>query len=226
MENVPVFVGLDYHSKSVQVCVMDATGRVLANRSCGNSVVEIGDAIGAGRTVRRAAIESCCGAADLTEALIRDLGWPLIMAHPGYVARMKHNPDKTDYGDAKMLAELSRAGLIPPVWLPPQNVRDLRLLIRLRADLVGTVRAVKTRLLAVLRQQRVVEPGGFGRWCKKWLAWLGGKDCALSDQGRFVVGIYLEELTALRTRIAGVEARLQRPAHGRLGHDQGGRSAA
>lgn len=209
MENVPVFVGLDYHSKSVQVCVMDAAGTVLVNRSCGNSVMEIGEAIGAGRTVRRAAIESCCGAADLTEALIKDLSWPLSMAHPGYVARMKHNPDKTDYGDAKMLAELSRAGLIPPVWLPPQNVRELRLLVRLRADLVSSVRSVKTRLLAILRQQRIVEPGDFGRWCKKWLAWLGGKDCALSEQGKFAVEVYLEELNALRARIAKVEARLR-----------------
>lgn len=209
MENVPVFVGLDYHARSVQVCVMDAAGKVLVNRVCGNSVLEIGDAIGSGRTVARAAIESCCGAADLTDALIRELGWPLSMAHPGYVARMKSNPDKTDYGDAKMLAELSRAGLIPPVWLPPRNVRDLRLLVRLRADLVGSVRSVKTRVLAVLRQQRIVEPEGFGRWCKKWRAWLGGTSCPLSEQGRFAVEVYLDELDALKLRIARVEARLR-----------------
>ena len=113
MENVPVFVGLDYHSKSVQVCVVDAAGSILVNRRCGNSVAEIGAALGTGRVVQRAAMESCCGAADLAESLIADLGWSLSLAHPGYVARMKHNPDKTDYGDARMLAELSRAGLIP-----------------------------------------------------------------------------------------------------------------
>jgi len=49
MENVSVFVGLDYHSKSVQVCVVDAKGAVLVNRRCGNSVAEIGEAVGAGR---------------------------------------------------------------------------------------------------------------------------------------------------------------------------------
>jgi len=209
MENVPVYVGLDYHSKSVQVCVMDASKAVLVNRRCGNSVMEIGEAIGAGRVVQRAAIESCCGAADLTEALITDLGWPVSMAHPGYVSRMKHNPDKTDYGDAKMLAELACVGMIPPVWLAPKNIRELRLLVRLRCDLVGTVRATKTRILAVLRQQRIVEPSEFGRWCKKWLAWLGGKDCALSEQGKFAVEMYLEELAALRGRIAKVESRLR-----------------
>jgi transposase len=209
MENVPVFVGLDYHTKSVQVCVMDAAGKVLANRSCGNSVLEIGAVIGTGTTVARAAIESCCGAADLTDALRRDLGWPLSMAHAGYVARMKCNPDKTDYGDAKMLAELSRAGLIPPVWLPPHNVRELRLLVRLRADLVGSVRAAKTRVLAVLRQQRIAEPREFGRWCKKWRAWLSGSSCTLSEQGRFAVQMYLDDLDSLKRRVAMVEAQLK-----------------
>lgn len=218
MENVPVFVGLDYHSKGVQVCVVDASGNVLVNRRCGNSVAEIGAAIVSGgraeRTVQRAAMESCCGAADLAEALIAELKWPLSLAHPGYVSRMKHNPDKTDYADARMLAELSRAGLIPPVWLAPRSVRELRLLVRLRADLVGQVRATKTRILAVLRQQRAVEPTGFGRWTKKWLAWLGGSDCGLSDQGRFGVSVYQEGLASLRAQITKVESRLREAVAG------------
>jgi len=48
MEKIPVFVGLDYHSKSVQVCVVDASGVVLTNRRCGNSVPEIAGAVRAG----------------------------------------------------------------------------------------------------------------------------------------------------------------------------------
>src|SRR5262245_23094214 len=116
MENVPVFVGLDYHSKSVQVCVVDQGGRVLANTRCGNNVLEIAAVVGPGRRVERAAVESCCGAADLAGSLIAGPGGSVSLAHAGYVARMKHNPDKTDFADARMLAELARAGLIPPVW--------------------------------------------------------------------------------------------------------------
>jgi transposase len=164
--------------------------------------------------VVRAAIECCCGAADLTEALARDLGWNISMAHAGYVSRMKHNPDKSDYSDAKMLAELARAGLIPPVWLAPKNVRELRLLVRLRADLVSSARAVRTRLLAVLRQQRIREPEGFGRWCRKWHAWLESQECGLSEQGRFAVEVYRAELESLRARIALVEERLKAATEG------------
>ena len=37
MASIPVFVGLDYHQDAVQVCVVDGSGRVLANQSVANS---------------------------------------------------------------------------------------------------------------------------------------------------------------------------------------------
>jgi hypothetical protein len=38
MNRIPVFVGMDYHQDSVQVCVEGADGRVLANRKCANDI--------------------------------------------------------------------------------------------------------------------------------------------------------------------------------------------
>ena len=142
MATVPVYVGLDYHTRSVQVCVVSQSGSILVNRRCGNSVAEIAGALPPGVSVERAAIESCCGAMDLAEALRGEAGWPITLAHAGYVNRMKHNPDKSDFSDARMLAELSRAGFVPAVWPAPPWVRELRMLIRLRADLVSRVRGI------------------------------------------------------------------------------------
>ena len=36
MSSLPVFVGLDYHQNSVQVCVVNGEGKVLENRSVAN----------------------------------------------------------------------------------------------------------------------------------------------------------------------------------------------
>ena len=36
MSKVTVYVGLDYHKDSIQVCVMDPSGKILANRPCPN----------------------------------------------------------------------------------------------------------------------------------------------------------------------------------------------
>ncbi len=50
----------------------------------------------------------------------RKARWPdglvIHLAHPGYVSRMRQNPDKHDWGDARMLAD-RRVGYLPRVWL-------------------------------------------------------------------------------------------------------------
>jgi transposase len=207
MSTLPEYVGLDYHAGSIQVCAVDPSGRQVCNRRCGNSVAEVLAALG-GRVPARAAVESCCGAADLAERL-RECGWPVMLAHPGYVARMRHNPDKSDFSDARMLAELCRAGMVPPVWLAPAEIRGLRMLVRLRADLVARVRSIKTRILGVLRAQRVVEPGDRGgRWTRRWHEWIAA-EAPLDQDGMFVVRTHLDEFADLKKRIAAVEARLE-----------------
>lgn len=214
MLTVPVFVGLDYHTTFVQVCVVDIAGTILGNRRCGNSVLDVTRMLPPGAHVERAAIESCCGAVDLAEQLKAGganggvgPGWNLTLAHAGYVNRMKHNPDKSDYTDARMLAELSRAGFVPAVWPAPLWARELRTLVRLRADLVGRIRSIKTRILAVLRAQRVFEPKEPGRWTIKWYAWLESAE-GISDAGKFTITMHRSEMRSLIEMVKQVEAKL------------------
>jgi len=158
--------------------------------------------------VARAAIESSCGAMDLAEGLRGGAGWAVTLAHAGYVNRMKHNPDKSDYSDARMLAELSRAGFVPPVWPAPPWVRELRMLVRLRADLVSRARAIQTRILGVLRAQRVAEPERPGRWTRAWMSWLESAE-AISVAGRFVIRTHLMEMRGLAERVKETERMLE-----------------
>jgi len=142
MNSVTRFVGLDYHQDSVQVCVMDQQGQVLVNRSVGNCWQTIANVLGetiddeSGPVSVRAAIESCSGAAHLAEELIELTGWSVTLGHPGMVNRMKQNPDKSDKADAWILADLIRLGYLPKVWLAPEEIRQLRSLVRFRAQKV------------------------------------------------------------------------------------------
>jgi transposase len=105
MSKVTVYVGLDYHKDSIQACVMDRSGQILANRRCPNQVEALVRLVaGLGDDVH-AAVESCTGAAALADELAIRHGWSISLAHPGYVARMKQTPDKTDWGDARVLAD-------------------------------------------------------------------------------------------------------------------------
>jgi len=67
---------------------------------------------------------------------------------------------KTDRKDALTLARLLAVNMIPPVWVPPQPVRDLRALINHRQRLVQAQTRLKNRLHSVLHRQQVVPPEG------------------------------------------------------------------
>src|ERR1700675_3326701 len=103
MNNVPLFVGLDYHQDSIQVCVLNQKGEVLLNRSAKNDSQELARLVQPLGIVQRVGIEACCGAADLGEELVQRLGWNVSLGHPGYVARMKGSPDKSDFSDGRLL---------------------------------------------------------------------------------------------------------------------------
>jgi len=206
MSIVKVFVGLDYHDRVIQVCAMNRKGEVLGNSRVANDWQAVVAAVAGRRCRVEAAIESCCGAANLTEELIHKAGWSVHLAHPGYVARMKQSPDKTDFGDARMLADLVRVGYVPKVWLAPEAIRELRRLIRYRQQLVDQRRDLKLRIGAMLREQRVGQPPA-NPWTKRWLAWVVSA-AALSAEGRWIVEQYVDQLRALSRSIDAIESRL------------------
>jgi transposase len=57
---------------------------------------------------------------------------------------------KTDVGDAQWLATLARAGLLRGSFVPPMQLRELRLISRQRQKLVGQLASEKNRLHKVL----------------------------------------------------------------------------
>lgn len=200
-----VYVGLDYATAFVQVCVLDGNGRVLANSRCANEWSVLAAHVRRFGVKARAAIEACTGSANLADELVHRAGWSLDLAHPGYVQRMKQSPDKTDFTDARMLADLVRVGYLPRVWLAPEGVRELRRLVRRRQDLVERRRALKLQVGAWLRDQRVAEPAGV-RWTLRWRAWL--KTVPLPSETRWVIQDACAELSSVEKRIAAVERRL------------------
>jgi len=208
MCSLPVFVGMDYHDSFVRVVVQDTDGSEMGNADRTNhwkAIADFGDRFG--RPVR-AAIESCCGAADLAEELVSCAGWSVALAHPGYVQRMKQNPDKTDCQDAQLLADLERVGYLPRVWLAPRYIRELRHVVRYRLQLTEQRRATKLRLRALLREQRCHAPEGLNAWTKAWQHWVR-QTAELSEQGRWLAEQHLDELARLAIRIHEVEKRLE-----------------
>lgn len=208
MDSIPVFVGLDYHDSVVQACVLDGEGRLLGNRPCSNERGEIVRYVEQFGRVMRVGIEACTGSANLAEELVRH-GWSVDLAHPGYVARMKQNPDKTDYSDARMLADLERVGYLPRVWLAPEAIRELRRLVRYRQSLVDQRRNARLRLRAIFREHRLRRERA---WTQAWMYWV--KTVVLPEQSRWIVDQLLAALESLNAQIRAAEKRLDQVTRG------------
>jgi transposase len=204
MDTVAVFVGLDYHASAIQVCVLDAGGTVLGNRAWRNDASEVDAYVRRFGGRIRGAIEACCGAAHLADELAGRYGWDIRQGHPGFVSRMRANPDKTDWSDARILADLVRVNYLPTVWLAPEPVRELRRVTRYRQQLVDQRRAIKLRVRALLRECRVkLFAAG---WTQAWLAELA--EVALPTETRWVIEQHLADLAYCAEKIAVAEKRI------------------
>ena len=213
MATVRVFVGLDYHDSGVQVCVLDPQGRVLANAACPNDAQALAEFVGRHGDQMFAAVEACTGSADLADELVGRFGWSVDLAHPGYVRRLKQTPDKTDFTDARLLADLERVGYLPRVWTAPAAVRDLREVVRYRHQLAAQRRAAKVRVRALLRQHRQKPPAAVRPWTIAWHKWLR-EQAALPESTRWVIDRHLAELADLARRTKAADAELARRTAG------------
>ena len=82
----------------------------------------------------------------------------VIVAHPYHVKLIAAAAVKTDKRDALTLARLLAANMIPPVWVPPQHVRDLRAIIAHRERLVAQRTAAKNRMHSALHRHNLHPP--------------------------------------------------------------------
>jgi transposase len=204
---VPVFVGLDYADKFVQVCVLNRDGDVLLNRRADNDWSAIAGLVARHATGPvKAGIEVCTGAAHLADELRSRAGWQIDLAHTGYTARMKQSYDKHDFGDARMLADLVRVGYLPKVWLAPQEVRELRRLVRHREALIGERRRYKLRLRALLRDHRCGRSPARA-WTKTWHKWVC--QLPLPTNSAWLVEQHFGEIARLDARILAATKRLE-----------------
>ncbi len=72
------------------------------------------------------------------------------MAHPLATKAIAAGRVKNDAVDARMLAHLLRANLLPEAWIAPPEAREARRLVRMRASLVRLSSRLKCQIHALL----------------------------------------------------------------------------
>ncbi len=186
--------GLDVHKKYTTYCIMEDDGRVLREGRCQNEDLPgIFSLNGEKRAVLEAG-QNWSYLYDKVEPLVDQV----LLAHPLRVRAIAAARVKTDAIDARTLAPLLRADLIPAAYVPAPEIRRQRELLRYRLDLVKQRTAMKNRVHALLTTagQLPQVTDVFGREGRTWLRLV-----PLSAQKRYELDGYLRVLDCLQERI-------------------------
>jgi len=84
--------------------------------------------------------------------ILESFGLKTYVVNAQYVKKVPGR--KTDVSDSEWLAELSRVGLLKPSFIPPKDLRELRMVTRYRRKLSGILASEKNRL------HKILEDGG------------------------------------------------------------------
>jgi transposase len=202
-----VYVGIDVHRKRSQVAVIDQGGQVLANRNVPNGVEPVLGVIGGLPPGTPVAFEAAFGWGWLVE-LLQDYGFAPHLVHPLQCKAIASARLKNDKVDAAILAQLLRADLLPEAWIAPPAVRQLRALLRHRAQLVRLRTLLRNRIHAVLADHLQDRPAGC--WSGPGRAWLAG--LALPAAWRQVIDDDLALIDALQVPIDRLDWELRQHA--------------
>ena len=204
-----MYVGLDVHKKYCYYAMVDGRGTVVKKdrfRTTGEELEEFASALPEESEV---AIEASASGSFVYEQL-DEQGIDVHLAHPTMVRPFAKQHVKTDKIDAIVLAQLLRMDYLPESYVPGEEMRDLRTLVRHRAGLVRTRTSLKNRVHALLTMEGVQPPAVSDLFGKRGREFL--ETVKLREPRRVALDDYLEVLDVLSERITRVEEILEKKA--------------
>lgn len=148
-------IGCDFHPSYQQIAMVDSeTGELWEGRL----EHEQGEArrfyqARVGQTVR-VGIEAV-GNSQWFEQMLAEMGHELWIGDAAQIRRLAGRKQKTDRRDAKHILDLMVDGRFPKLWVPSQQIRDVRQLLRHRQKLVEMRTQVKNQLQHLALNQGV-----------------------------------------------------------------------
>jgi transposase len=159
------FVGIDLHRRRSVIVRTTEGGEVLESVRIVNDVERLASVMARAGECPEVVLEATYGWYWAVDALQAG-GASVHLAHPLGVKAFEYRRVKNDVRDASDLADLLRMGRLPEAWIAPQATRELRELVRHRAELVGLRSHCKAEVHAVLAKcgVQVLMSDLFGLW--------------------------------------------------------------
>lgn len=204
-----IHVGVDLHQRFCYVTVLEASGKILQQRSLANERVVLQQWARSLPGPAQVVMEACSFWPAFRKNLAGEVE-RMVLVHPARVKAIASAKLKNDRVDSATLAHLSRCDLLPEAWMADEATQQARQQVRLRLALGRQRARCKNLLQAVLHQEGQKKPVTdlFGKRGQAWL-----ETVALSSAGRDSVDTYGELIRHLDSLIRSRQERLEQQAH-------------
>jgi transposase len=200
-----MYVGVDVGKSKCRMAMMNQEGEITREFSFKNDSEGI-SRLASMLTVNDKVVMESTGAywLDLYDHL-DDLHIPVVLANPLQTKAIAHGRIKTDKVDARILAHLLRADLIPECYVPPKEMREIRSLVRHRLSIVKLRSMTKNKVHALVDKNGLKHEFSdlFGKAGMRWLETL-----KLSSLDSLMLDNYLLHLENLDVQIERVDAEI------------------
>jgi transposase len=164
------FIGLDVHKDFCEVAISEggparSAGRVETTRA---QLELFARSLGHDDRVVLEATGNALAIAKILEPHVGEV----VIANPRRLRAIYEARVKNDKVDARTLAELLAADLVPRVWIPDERTRLLRRLTSRRAQLVRHAGRLKSHIYATLQRNLVTQVPASDLFGKRGRAWL------------------------------------------------------
>jgi Transposase and inactivated derivatives len=194
-------LGIDTHTRYAQVAVVDDDGNLQDELRVPNDQLEQLAEQYAGSD---AVIEATGNYRPIYEVLDEHLN--VTLANPSKNRLIADATVKTDRLDAKRLAHMLRSGMLAESYVPADEIRELRDLVRTRKGLVDERTAEKNRIRAVLkRTDNAYDSELFGPNGREFLA-----ELSLSTADRTIIEAHLSVIDEYDAQVASLEDEIER----------------
>jgi transposase len=147
-----MYIGIDVHKRYAQVAVMNHAGEIVEEVRVENANL---DELAQRYAGAKAVIEATSNYYHIHDTLSEHLD--VTVANPQKLTLIADSDKKTDRVDAKELARLLRLNSVPESYVPTEEIRQARALVRGRHSMVETRTEYANKIHALLSDQGITE---------------------------------------------------------------------
>jgi transposase len=200
------YVGIDVGKRRCSAAIMDQRGSIINEFKFTNNRQDIEDLASRLTMDDKVVIESTGSVWVNLYDRFDERQTPVVLANPLKTKAIASAKIKSDRVDARILAHLLRANLIPESYVSPKELRELRALIRHRASIVKIRTMAKNKIHTLLDKHGLTSDCSdiFGKRGMEWL-----RSLELPSLDRLILSNHLEHIDSLNHQIKRIDEEIR-----------------